>query len=225
MNEELGLVAADTHLSVTTLVTAGVGLLTITNPLGTLPIFLGLTADYSPTRQRRTALLVGVAVAAVLVVALLAGQFLLDAFDIHIDSFKIAGGLLIAAVAWSMVTAKSSSFTADSGGRSPVVVPLAIPLLAGPGAIALAITFAHGYDEWLEWLVGVALCIVVGAAVAAIYAAGPWVARVLTPAGLEVLTRVFGLLLLAIAVQSILANVFLVVGEHFQVSLIEPATP
>lgn len=205
----------DAHISVTSLVTAAVGLLTITNPLGTLPIFLGLTSHYTPSHQRRTALFVGLAVAIVLLAALLAGQFLLDVFDIHIDSFKIAGGLLIGAVAWSMVTAKASSFTADAGGRSPVVVPLAIPLLAGPGAIALAITFSHGYDNWLEWIIGAALCVLVGAAVAAIYAAGPWVARILTPAGLEVLTRVFGLLLLAIAVQSVLANVFLVIDEHF----------
>ncbi|HWL01236.1 MAG TPA: MarC family protein [Microbacteriaceae bacterium] len=217
------LAPVDAHLSVTSLVTAGVGLLTITNPLGTLPIFLGLTAGYTPSRQRRTAVFVGLAVAAVLVVALLAGQFLLDVFDIHIDSFKIAGGLLIGAVAWGMVTAKSSSFTTDAAGRSPVVVPLAIPLLAGPGAIALAITFSHSYDNWVEWLVGAGLCILVGVAVAAIYAAGPWIARILTPAGLEVLTRVFGLLLLAIAVQSVLANVFEVIGEHFAVQLTDRA--
>lgn len=93
------LAPVDAHLSITSLVTAGVGLLTITNPLGTLPIFLGLTANYTHRQQRRTALFVGIAVAAVLVAALLAGQFLLDVFDIHIDSFKIAGGLLIGAVA------------------------------------------------------------------------------------------------------------------------------
>ncbi|HWK20350.1 MAG TPA: MarC family protein [Microbacteriaceae bacterium] len=221
--DAIDLVPVDAHLSMTSLVTALVGLLTITNPLGTLPIFLGLTAQMTPGRQRRTALFVGLTVAVVLIVALLAGQFLLDVFDIHIDSFKIAGGLLIGAVAWSMVTAKSSSFTVDAGGRSPVVVPLAIPLLAGPGAIALAITFAHGYDEPLEWAVGAGLCLVVGIAVAGIYAAGPWVARVLTPAGLEVLTRVFGLLLLAIAVQSILTNVFNVIGEHFLITAAVPA--
>jgi len=183
---------------------------------------LGIVAFDTPRGQRRTALLTGVSVAVVLLVALLTGEFLLDAFDIHIDAFRIAGGLLIGWVAWSMATAKSSTFQPDSGKRSPVVVPLAIPLLAGPGAIALTITFAHGYDEWIEWVVGVLLCVLVGGVVAAIYAAGPWVARVLTPAGLEVVTRVFGLLLLAIAVQSILTNVFEVIGEHFVVEMIEP---
>lgn len=221
-SDGLGVVAFDAHLSLTSLVTAAIGLLTITNPIGTLPIFLALTADDTPARQRRTALNTGIAVAVVLLIALLTGQLLLDVFDIHIDAFRIAGGLLIGSVAWSMVTAKPSSFQTDAGRRSPVVVPLAIPLLAGPGAIALAITFSHGYDEWIEWVVGGLLCVLVGGVVAAVYAAGPWVARILTPAGLEVVTRVFGLLLLAIAVQSILANVFEVIGEHFVVEVVEP---
>lgn len=217
-----GALPTDVHISVTSLITAAVGLLTVTNPIGTLPIFLSLTKDYGPSRQRRTALFVGIAVAVVLLAALLVGQFLLDVFDIHIDAFRIAGGLLIGWVAWSMVTAKTSTFQTDSGSRSPVVVPLVIPLLAGPGAIALAITFAHGYRHWLEWVIGAVLCILVGAVVAGIYAAGPWIAKILTPAGLEVVTRVFGLLLLAIAVQSVLANVFEVIGEHFVVAVEDP---
>jgi len=195
----------DTTISAPTLVTSAIGLLTITNPIGTLPIFLGLTKDKTAAQQRRMSVLVGLAVIVVLAVSLAAGNLILGAFDIDMTAFKIAGNLLVASIGWAMLTAKSSPVTV-APGQSPVVVPLAIPVLAGPGAIALVITFAHDYTTVLDWVAGAATILAVGIVVGAVYAAGPTISRLLKTTGMDILTRVFGLLLLAIALQTILAS-------------------
>ena len=166
-----------------TLITSAVALFTIATPIGTLPVFLQITEKLDPRAQRRTGLLVGVAVIVV---------------------------LLVATIGWAMLLDRQSP-VAGTDGSSPVVVPLAMPLVAGPGAIALAITFAHSYRSVLDYVGGAAIVVVVGALVSVIYYFGPSIHKLLGPSGMSVLTRVFGLLLLAIAVQSIL----LALGEAF----------
>lgn len=201
----------DPAIAAPTLITSAIALFTITNPIGTLPIFLSLTSSQTAAQQRRTAVLVGIAVAVVLVVSLVAGNFILQAFGIDITAFKIAGNALVATIGWAMLVAKPGGPVSVKPGESPVVVPLAIPVLAGPGAIALAITFAHGYTNVLDYVLGGVICIVVGVLVAVIFFVGPWVAKLLKQTGMSILTRVFGLLLLAIAVQSIM----LALGDAF----------
>ncbi len=189
-----------------TLITSAVALFTIANPIGTLPIFLEITKEMTPQQQRRTGVLVGFAVIVVLAIALIAGTWVLQAFGIDIVAFKIAGNLLVAAIGWAMLLDKQSPVASNGSKASPVVVPLAIPLVAGPGAIALAITFAHAYTSVLDYVAGVAIIVAVGLLVSVIYYFAPFIHRLLGPAGMSVLTRVFGLLLLAIAVQSILTS-------------------
>lgn len=201
----------DPAIGAPTLITSAIALFTITNPIGTLPIFLSLTKDQTAPQQRRTAVLVGLAVAIVLVVSLLAGTYVLAWFGIDITAFKIAGNALVATIGWGMLTAKAASAISTRPGQSPVVVPLAIPVLAGPGAIALAITFAHAYTDVLDYAFGILICVIVGALVASIFFVGPWVSRLLGATGMSILTRIFGLLLLAIALQSIM----LALGDAF----------
>ena len=201
----------DPAIAAPTLITSAIALFTITNPIGTLPIFLSLTSAQTPNQQRRTAVLVGIAVAIVLVVSLLAGNLILQAFGIDITAFKIAGNALVATIGWAMLVAKPGGPVAVNPGQSPVVVPLAIPVLAGPGAIALAITFSHSYTNAIDYVLGSVICVVVGLLVAAVFFVGPWVAKLLKQTGMSILTRIFGLLLLAIAVQSIM----LALGDAF----------
>lgn len=188
-----------------TLVTSGIALLTITNPIGSLPIFLSVTKGMTPAQQRRTGILVGLAVIVVLVVALFAGTFILQAFGIDITSFKIAGNLLVASIGWAMLTAKQNIVTVTDD-QSPVVVPLAIPIIAGPGAISLVITFAHGYAGVFDYIAGVGIVVAVGVIIAVALYFAPRLATIVRPTGMSILTRVFGLLLLAIALQSILGG-------------------
>jgi multiple antibiotic resistance protein len=195
-----------------TLVTSAIALITITNPIGSLPIFLNVTKDQKPLQQRRTGIWVGLAVVVVLVVSLLVGTYILRAFGIDITSFKIAGNLLVATIGWAMLTAKDNIVTAAKD-ESPVVVPLAIPVIAGPGAISLVITYAHSYRTPVDYLGGVIIVVAVGLVIATVLYFGPEMARLLKPSGMSILTRVFGLLLLAIAIQTILAAL----GDAFPV--------
>lgn len=200
----------DATITAPTLITSAIALLTITNPIGTLPIFLSLTKDATPAKQRHMAIMIGLAVIAVLAISLAAGTFILGLFGIDMTAFKIAGNLLVASIGWAMLTAKSSPITV-APGQSPVVVPLAIPVLAGPGAIALVITFAHSYTTVLDWVAGAVTILVVGLIVGIVYFAGPTIAKLLKTTGMDILTRVFGLLLLSIALQTILSSL----GEAF----------
>lgn len=196
----------DTAIAAPTLITSAVALFTICNPIGTLPVFLQVTDGRTPAQQRRIGLLVGLAVIVILAVSLLAGTWVLQIFGIDITAFKIAGNLLVAAIGWAMLLARPSPVATNDPAGSPVVVPLAIPVIAGPGAIALAITFAHSYTSVIDYVAGLGIVIVVGLICSAVLYFGPFVAKLLGPAGMNVLTRIFGLLLLAIAVQSIVTS-------------------
>lgn len=190
-------------ISAPTIMTSAIALLTIANPIGSLPIFLNLTKDFDRARQRRIGILVGFAVFAVLTVSLLLGKLILEAFSIDITSFRIAGNLLVASIGWGMLTAKANVLTV-SDSQSPVVVPLAIPLIAGPGAISLVITFAENYGTPLDLVAGVLVNLGIALVIAVALFFAPEVARVVKPTGMSIVTRIFGLLLLSIAVQSIL---------------------
>ena len=194
------------------LVTTFVGLLTITNPIGNLPIFLTLTADQGERRRRQTAMFVAFAVFVVLVVALLAGEPVLELFDIDLHAFRVAGALVIAALGWAMLTARRSPVLGRRDeAQSVTIVPLAIPVLAGPGAISLVITYGVRADSFREYALEVAIIGLVALAVAAVLVVGPVVARILGSTGMDVLTRIFGLLILAIAIGAI----FDVLKEEF----------
>ena len=191
-------------ISTPTLLTSAVALLTIANPIGSLPIFLNLTKDFDRARQRRIGILVGVAVFAVLTVSLLAGKLILQGFGIDLNSFRIAGNLLVASIGWGMLTAKANVVTvADS--QSPVVVPLAIPLIAGPGAISLVITFAEDYPSVIDLAAGIAVNLAVALVIVVALFFAPQLAKAIKPTGMSIVTRIFGLLLLSIAIQSILS--------------------
>lgn len=187
-----------------TLITSAVALFTICNPIGSIPVFLEVVKNRSAAQQRRIGIFVGVAVIVILTISLVAGTWVLEIFGIDITAFKIAGNLLVATIGWAMLLARPSPVATNDGDGSPVVVPLAIPVIAGPGAIALAITFAHSYTGVVDYLEGIAVVVVVGAVCSVVLYFAPRLSTLLGPAGMNVLTRIFGLLLLAIAVQSIL---------------------
>lgn len=186
-----------------------VGLLVILNPMLAVPVFISLTEAQSERERvsnaRRTALAVGI----VLSVATLLGQQILDLFGISIDSFRVGGGLLILLMAVSMMHAKMSgaSHTEKEGEEAQeradvAVVPLAIPLLAGPGAISTAIIYAHRDPAWMHavligeiWLAALATWLVLRSALP--------ISRTLGTTGINIATRLMGLMLAAIAVEFI----------------------
>ncbi|HET6301488.1 MarC family protein, partial [Microbacterium sp.] len=152
----------------TTLITAGVALFTICNPIGTIPVFLSVTANMEPAKQRRIALVTGLGVFAVLTLSLILGAVILQFFGISVASLKIAGFLFVATIAWAMLT-KTGSILPTQNQGSPAIVPLAMPVVAGPGAIALVIAFGKDNPGLVDYLWGILIIAVSAIATAVIF--------------------------------------------------------
>ncbi len=175
-----------------------VTLFVIVDPLGTVPVFVALTADRTPA-ERRWAAIQSAAVAGVLIgIFALFGRLLLDYLNVSIQSLAIAGGLLLLLVALEMFRGHTAQMDAKV---NIVLVPLATPLLAGPGAIAAVMVLSNretGTGGHLGVALGVVAVVVI---VAVILLLAGMLARVLRPPVVDFLTRVLALLLSAIAVQ------------------------
>ncbi|GHJ50398.1 UPF0056 membrane protein [Catellatospora sp. TT07R-123] len=177
-----------------------VTLLVITDPPGMVPIFLALTGAL-PARERHRAAWQAVALAlGVIAVFAVAGQTILDYLHIELPALQGAGGLLLVLVALELLTGKADD--PDHQATSNIaLVPLGTPLLAGPGAIVATMLFVRRADAPADY-VAIALGILaVMVAVWLVLRYSGFIVKVLRPGGIEVLTRIAGLLLAAIAVQ------------------------
>ena len=185
-----------------------VGMFAILNPLGAIPIYLSMMTDRRPVVMHRTASKASVAVAVILTIAVWTGDSLLSFFGIGIPAFRIGGGLLLILIAIAMFGAKTSpaqhteAEQAEGEAKDDIaVVPLAIPLLAGPGAISLAIVDAHQAGSITGKLVfNLGILGVVSIVWLVLRLAEP-IGKRLGTGGLNIATRVMGLILAAMAVQ------------------------
>ncbi|HEX3169628.1 MAG TPA: NAAT family transporter [Burkholderiales bacterium] len=183
-------------------------LLVIVNPVGAVPLFVSMTEQHTVDEKRRIARAASAAVAVVLVLAAIAGQPLLAFFGITIASFKVGGAILILLLAISMMhatptgekqTPEEAREAADK--ESIAVVPLAIPLLSGPGAISTTIIYSTGRSSLSHILLIIACCLLVSLATwVALRAATP-VSLWLGKTGVNIAIRLMGLLLAAVAVE------------------------
>jgi multiple antibiotic resistance protein len=179
-----------------------VTLLVITDPPGMVPIFVALTGSMPAQARHRAATLAVVLALGVIVVFAVAGQTLLDYLHIDLPALQGAGGLLLILIALELLTGAPDD--PDKARTSNVaLVPLGVPLLAGPGAIVATMLFvqrADGIADYVAIALGIVAVMIV---VWLTLRFSGLVVRVLRPGGIEVLTRIAGLLLAAIAVQLI----------------------
>lgn len=185
-----------------------ISLIAVVNPIGIVPIFITMTADLSSDEQRRMAKLVVLATATVLLVALFFGELLLNFFGISINSFRVGGGIMLLLMSISMLhtshtTIRQHREIAEQASESMAVVPLAIPLLAGPAAISTVIINAYkgsGIEHYaLMSLDIIALAVIL----ALLFTVMPWIASRISTLGINISTRIMGLILAAIAVEFI----------------------
>jgi len=181
-----------------------VTLLVIMDPIGNAPVFIALTHE-RPKRVRRLAALQAVVAAGALVIVFaLFGRVVLDYLHVSVESLTIAGGLLLLLVALEML---GGPIRALDDTSNVALVPLATPLLAGPGAIATVMVLTRRHAD-AAGRGAVLLGIVAAVAVVGIaLLVADQVARLLRPSGVHFLTRVLGLLLAAIAVQLVIDGV------------------
>jgi multiple antibiotic resistance protein len=192
------------------------------DPVGTAPIFAGLTAGQSAAERRRTALR-GVVIAAVILLGFaLGGELLLAALGIGLPAFRIAGGVLLLLLAIDMVMVRHSGLRTttdreeeESEGRADIsVFPLAIPLVAGPGALTSVVLLMSESGEGMFGKAAVlALLVLVLALALACFLGASRLMKLLGITGVNVVTRVFGILLAALALQFVIDGVLAVVRE------------
>lgn len=185
-----------------------VALLVIVDPLAAIPPFIVMGGHFSEARKVRIARVASLSVAIVLIVAAIVGEALLRFFGITVASFKVGGAILILLMAISMLqgqpvrdkqTPEEAKECEDKD--SIAVVPLAVPLLAGPGAISAVIIYAAEGRGLAHTLILVACCLIVGAATWLSLIAATPVARVLGGTGINVAIRLMGVILAALAVE------------------------
>lgn len=185
-----------------------VTLFVVIDPIGLTPIFLALTAGASGAHRRAVGLRAIVIAAVLLTLFGLLGEQVLKVFGISMPAFRIAGGVLLFITALEMLferrSARRKGQTETEHAPDPSVFPLATPLLAGPGAMASMILLAGQTSDWTG-LLGVHLVMLaVLAVVYVFFLAANVLERALGETGINVLTRLLGMLLAALAVQFVL---------------------
>lgn len=182
-----------------------VTLLVIMDPIGAVPVFVALTQAYTPEARRRAALRAAVAAGAVVVLFALAGDAILRYLDVSIQSVSIAGGLLLLLLSLEML--RGIDFDSVPGGGDVALVPLASPLVAGPGAIATAMVLARQHSAaWDRFAVVLGILAAV-AVIGLTFVVAEVLTRRVPPATINFLTRVLGLLIAAIGVELVLRGV------------------
>lgn len=194
-------------MDTTFLITAFVTLFVIIDPIGLVPLFVALTQGMT-ARERRAIGLRAILVAAILLTLFAgAGEAVLGFVGISMPAFRIAGGILLFLTALDMLFERRAKRREDQTGEDrpdPSVFPLAIPLIAGPGAIATMILLAGQQPGWtgLAAVVGVMLAVL--ALVMALFLTASLFERALGRVGINVVTRLLGMLLAALSVQFVL---------------------
>ena len=180
-----------------------VTLFVIMDPPGTVPIFMSLTAQMTAKDRNRSALQALVVATGVIVVFAIFGQSILNYMHISLAALQGAGGLLLVLIALQLLTGNTSGEENAAKYKNVAFVPLGTPLMAGPGAIVAVMVFVQQSTEVSDYLaVGAGIAAVLASLYLAMRFAGV-VQRVLGENGVELVTRIAGLLLSAIAVQMI----------------------
>ncbi|MDP2066514.1 MAG: MarC family protein [Burkholderiaceae bacterium] len=189
-----------------------VTLLAIVNPLAIVPFFIHYTQNFSREQRRRTIWISSFSAFVVIATSALLGVQILEFFSISLASFQVGGGLLLLIGAMNMLNAqpaeaKPTTHEMEDGaekaamGASIAVVPLTIPLLTGPATMSTVVIYADKAKTFLPLMTLVGYGVVVGLATALCFALARPIARVLGKTGINVMTRLMGLILAALAVE------------------------
>lgn len=187
-------------------------LLAIVNPLAIVPFFIHYTEGFSPPHRRHTIQVASTAAFLVIAASALLGIRILEFFGISLASFQVGGGMLLLTSALNMLNAKPAEVKPTTNemeegaekaamGASIAVVPLTIPLLTGPATMSTVVIYAERAQNALQVAMLVGYGVVVALVTAVCFSLADPIARVLGKTGINVLTRLMGLILAALAVE------------------------
>ncbi len=195
-------------------------LFSVLNPIGTVPIFVGLTQDYTKKERARVAIWTGFNVFVILIISFFLGQYVLEFFGITITALRIAGGIIIASSGFGLLNGNFSKnkginkkVQEDIENRNDIALtPLAMPMLAGPGSISLLIAYYQEHHETTADIAFSCLAIlVVSILIYIILHSAHYLARYLGASGIVAISRIVGFLTIAIGIQYIISSVLSII--------------
>ncbi|MEO7116215.1 MAG: MarC family protein [Caldimonas sp.] len=187
-----------------------IALLAIVNPIGVLPFFIHFTTGFSREQRQRTIRVAAFSAFVVIAVSAVAGLRIIEFFGISLASFQVGGGMLLMLSSLQMLNAQpAESRTSDlaegsdkaDAGDSIAIVPLTIPLLTGPATISTMVIYAEKTRHWWEMAILVGYGVVIGLSVWVAFSLSGRIARFIGKTGINVMTRLMGLVLAALAVE------------------------
>lgn len=192
-------------------------LFSIMNPLGTVPIFVGLSKNQNKKERGIISFWTTINVLIILLVSFFAGKYVLSFFGISLNSLKIAGGLIITSSGFALLTGKFNEHKGmkkkgvkkDLETRSEIsLTPLAIPMLAGPGTISLLITYNQEYQLFQQKLIITGAIVFTSISIFFILKGSHFIVKVLGGSGINALSRIIGFIVIAIGIEYIVSAVF-----------------
>jgi multiple antibiotic resistance protein len=187
-----------------------IALLAVVDPLAAVPVVAVLNGGDKPLGLKLIARTVVLTVTAVLLLALFTGESVLIFFGISINSFRVSGGILLMLMSLSMLQGKISETVLNraevkegEAAETFAVVPLAIPFLAGPGAISTVILYAHRGQDIHHYLMISLIILAIGFILWVVLRVTPWLSQRLNQTAINIVIRLMGLILLALAVEFI----------------------
>ena len=202
-----------------------VALFSVLNTIGTIPIFFGLTQDYTMQERSKVSLTTSINVFVILLISFFIGQYVLSFFGITITALRIAGGIIITNSGFSLL---NGQFSKNKGINKKVqkevsnrnhiaLTPLAMPMLAGPGSISLLIAYyqelksSEGYISTYEIICSSLSIIAVAVAIYIILRSAHYLAKILGSSGIVAISRIIGFLTIAIGIQYIISAILSIV--------------
>jgi len=190
-------------------------LFSVLNPIGTVPIFVGLTQHDDQKERSRISLWTAIDVFLILIISYFIGQYVLSFFGISIDALRIAGGIIIVNSGFSLLSGKFSKkrginkeVESDVQKRNDIALtPLAIPMLAGPGSISLLIAFYQEHHQTKEIIIAVMAILGVALSIYIILRSAHYLAKILGASGIVAISRIVGFIVIAIGIQYIVSSI------------------
>jgi MarC family membrane protein len=200
-----------------------VALFSVLNPIGTVPIFVGLTQGDSKQECSRISLWTSINVFLILIISFFVGKYVLSFFGISIDSLRIAGGLIIVSSGFSLLSGKfnkkrgiNKKIETDAQKRNDIALtPLAIPMLAGPGSISLLIAFYQEHHETNELIIASLAILAIAVSIFIILRSAHYLAKILGASGIVAISRIVGFIVVAIGIQYIVSALINIIKSNF----------
>ena len=198
-------------------------LFSVINPLGTLPIFVGLTQNDTSQERARISLWAAINTFIILLSAFFLGKYILGFFGITLNSLRIAGGLVITSSGFALLTGSFSKHKGidkrvkdDAYQRNDIALtPLAIPMLAGPGSISLLIALREEFQKSIEMVTALTAVTLVCFIVFLMLKSAPYIVKWLGASGINAVSRIIGFIVIAIGIEYICTAVIDIIKTTF----------